>query len=108
MVLRPWDRPGLGAAHPAGRGLTGPAGSQAAQGVKPVVGRTLTFILNRDVATGQAIAPSCGPRRTKADFVAHVRGTIATDPEALRWHFAVDNLDIHRCEPLVRLVALSN
>jgi hypothetical protein len=66
---------------------------------------TRAFILNRDVVTGRVFAPTCGPRRTKADFVAHVRGTIATDPEAVRWHFAVDNLDIHRCEPLVRLVA---
>ena len=66
---------------------------------------TRAFILNRDVVTGQVFAPTCGPRRTKADFVEHIRRTIATDPEAVRWHFAVDNLDIHRCEPLVRLVA---
>jgi hypothetical protein len=66
---------------------------------------TRAFILNRDVVTGRVFAPTCGPRRTKADFVAHIRRTIATDPAAVRWHFAVDNLDIHRCEPLVRLVA---
>lgn len=66
---------------------------------------TRAFILNRDVASGQVFAPSCGPRRTKADFVQHVRRTIATDPEAVRWHFAVGNLDIHKCEPVVRLVA---
>jgi hypothetical protein len=66
---------------------------------------TRAFILNRDVVTGRVFAPTCGPRRTKADFVEHIRRTIATDPEAVRWHFAVENLDIHRCEPLVRLVA---
>src|SRR3954471_18920968 len=66
---------------------------------------TRTFILNRDVVTGQVFAPTCGATRTKADFVGHIRTTIATDPKARRWHFAVDNLDIHRCEPLVRLVA---
>ena len=66
---------------------------------------TRAFILSRDVVTGQVIAPSCGPRRTKADFVDHIRRTIATDPDAVRWHFVVDNLDIHKCEPLVRLVA---
>jgi putative transposase len=66
---------------------------------------TRAFILNRDVVTGQVIAPSCGPRRTKADFVAHIRRTIATDPAAVRWHFVVDNLDIPKSEPLVRLVA---
>jgi DDE superfamily endonuclease len=66
---------------------------------------TRAFILNRDVATGRVVAPSCGPRRTKADFVAHIRCTLATDPDAARWHFVVDNLDIHKSEPLVRLVA---
>ena len=66
---------------------------------------TRAFILNRDVVTGRVIAPTCGPRRTKGDFVEHIRRTLATDPEAVRWHFAVDNLDIHKCEPLVRLVA---
>lgn len=66
---------------------------------------TRAFILNRDVVTGKVFAPTCGATRTKADFVAHIRRTIATDPKATRWHFAVDNLDIHRCEPLVRLVA---
>jgi putative transposase len=66
---------------------------------------TRAFILNRDVVTGQVFAPTCGATRTKADFVGHIRNTIATDPKATRWHFAVDNLDIHRCEPLIRLVA---
>src|SRR5215210_2573578 len=66
---------------------------------------TRAFILNRDVVTGRVFAPTCGSRRTKADFVEHIRQTVATDPKATRWHFAVDNLDIHRCEPLVRLVA---
>jgi hypothetical protein len=66
---------------------------------------TRAFILNRDVVTGRVFAPTCGATRTKADFVGHIRRTIATDPKAVRWHFAVDNLDIHRCEPLIRLVA---
>ena len=66
---------------------------------------TRAFILNRDVVTGRVFAPTCGATRTKADFVEHIRRTIATDPKATRWHFAVDNLDIHRCEPLIRLVA---
>jgi len=66
---------------------------------------TRAFILNRDVVTGRVFAPTCGATRTKADFVGHIRRTVATDPEVTRWHFAVDNLDIHRCEPLVRLVA---
>ncbi len=66
---------------------------------------TTTFILNRDVATGQIVAPSCGPTRTEADFVAHLRQTIASDPAARKWHFVVDNLNIHQSEALVRYVA---
>ena len=66
---------------------------------------TRSFILNRDVVTGQIIAPSDGPTRKEEDFLAHTQRTIATDPDALRWHFVVDNLDIHRSESLVRFVA---
>jgi putative transposase len=66
---------------------------------------TRTFILNRDVVSGQIIAPWDGPTRTEEDFVTHVQHTIATDPDAARWHFVVDNLDIHRSESLVRFVA---
>lgn len=66
---------------------------------------TRSFILNRDVVTGQIVAPSDGPTRTEQDFLAHIQRTIVTDPGANRWHFVVDNLDIHRSESLVRLVA---
>ncbi len=66
---------------------------------------TLSFILNRDVASGQVLAPTAGPTRTEADFLAHIQRTIASDPTATRWHFVVDNLDIHRSESLVRFVA---
>jgi len=66
---------------------------------------TRTFIVSRDVATGQVVAPSAGPTRTEADFVAHIRGVVATDPDATRWHFVVDNLNTHQSEALVRLVA---
>lgn len=66
---------------------------------------TASFIVSRDVVSGHIIAPSCGPRRTEVDFLAHVQGVIATEPTAKRWHFVVDNLDIHRSESLVRWVA---
>ncbi len=66
---------------------------------------TLSCIVNRDVATGAVVAPSCGPTRTEGDFRAHIERTIATDSTATRWHFVVDNRNIHRSESLVRLVA---
>jgi hypothetical protein len=66
---------------------------------------TCSFMLNRDVVTGQIVAPSCGPTRTEADFLAHLQQTVATDPTATRWHFVVDNLNTHCSESLVRWVA---
>jgi hypothetical protein len=66
---------------------------------------TLCFIVSRDVATGQVVAPSCGPTRTEADFVDPIRGVVATDPGAQRWHFVADNLNTHCSESLVRYVA---
>jgi len=56
---------------------------------------TCSFILSRDVVSGAVLAPTAGPTRTEADFLAHVQGVVATEPAA-RWHFVVDNLDIHR------------
>jgi hypothetical protein len=66
---------------------------------------TCAGILSRDVVTGQVLAPTLGPTRTEADFLAHVQGVVATDPSARQWHFVVDNLNIHQSEALVRWVA---
>ena len=66
---------------------------------------TCSFILSRDVATGEVVAPSCGPTRTEADFLAHIQGVVATAPAATRWHFVADNLNIHCSASLVRYVA---
>ena len=66
---------------------------------------TLTLIANFDVAQGQVVASSLGPTRTEEDFANHIARTVASDPEATRWHFVTDNLNIHQSESLVRLVA---
>ena len=66
---------------------------------------TRTFIITRDVVSGQILETSCGPTRTEADFLAHIEALVATDPEATRWHVVVDNLDIHRSASLVHFVA---
>jgi transposase len=65
---------------------------------------TASFILSRDVVTGQVLAPLAGDTRTEADFLAHVQAVVATDPTAYRWHFVLDNLNIHQSESLVRWV----
>ena len=69
---------------------------------------TAAFIFSRDVVTGQVIAPSVGDTRTEADFLAHVQAVVATDPAAHRWHFVLDNLNIHLSESLVRWVAIES
>ena len=66
---------------------------------------TNSFILNRDVASGQIVAPSYGPTRTEADFLRHIQGTLASDRSIKRWHIVTDNLNIHLSESLVRFVA---
>ena len=66
---------------------------------------TRSFIISRDVASGQIVEPRCGPTRTEADFLAHVRKVVASDPSASRWHFVADNLNTHCSASLVRLVA---
>ena len=66
---------------------------------------TQALIVNFDVATGQVVSPSCGATRTNEDFVAHIRRTVETDPDAQRWHFVTDNLNIHQSEALVRYAA---
>ncbi len=66
---------------------------------------TLSFMINFDVVTGRVVAPSCGPTRTEADFLAHIRQTVAGDPKATRWHVVTDNLNTHVSESLVRYVA---
>lgn len=65
---------------------------------------TQTLIANFEVATGKLITPSVGPTRKEKDFAAHIERTIATDPEA-EWIFIVDQLNTHKSESLVRLVA---
>jgi transposase len=66
---------------------------------------TRSFILSRDVVTGQILAPACGPTRTEADFLAHLQAVVATQPEATRWHVVCDQLNTHQSESLVRFVA---
>ena len=66
---------------------------------------TQCFMINFDVATGRIVEPSYGYTRTEEDFVNHIRRTVESDPSVIRWHFVVDNLNIHQSESLVRYVA---
>lgn len=66
---------------------------------------TRSFILSRDVVTGKLLAPCSGPTRTEADFLAHLRAVVATNPEATRWHIVCDQLNTHQSASLVSWVA---
>jgi DDE superfamily endonuclease len=66
---------------------------------------TRTFIVSRDVVTGEIVAPLCGPARTEADFLAHLQEVIETDLKAIRRHMVCDCLNTHKSESLVRWVA---
>jgi transposase len=66
---------------------------------------TQCFMINFDVATGCIVEPSHGYTRTEEDFVNHIRRTVESDLSVIRWHFVVDNLNIHQSESLVRYVA---
>jgi transposase len=66
---------------------------------------TQCFMINFDVATGSIVEPSYGYTRTEQDFVNHIRRTVESDLSVTRWHFVVDNLNIHQSESLVHYVA---
>jgi len=65
---------------------------------------TQTLIANWHIAKGKVLTPSIGATRTAEDFVQHIAQTVDTDPDA-GWIFIVDQLNIHKSEALVRLVA---
>ena len=65
---------------------------------------TQSLIGNWHVAKGKVIEPTIKSTRTELDFMEHIQRTIDTDPEA-GWIFILDQLNIHRSESLVRLVA---
>lgn len=65
---------------------------------------TLCLTANLEIWCGWIIAPTLGPTRTEADFVAHIQQTVETDPFA-GWVFITDNLNTHQSESLVLWVA---
>jgi transposase len=64
---------------------------------------TQCLTANLEVATGRIIAPTVQPTRDEADFAAHIKRTVATDPQA-GWIFVADNLTTHCSATLVVLV----
>ena len=65
---------------------------------------TQTLIAHFDVATGK-VGGIVAQTRTEADFVSFLDDLFATQAPAMRWRIVCDNLDTHRSEGVVRLVA---
>ena len=65
---------------------------------------TCCLIASLDVVLGKLIAAQLGPTRTEADFAEHIKVVIATAPKD-DWIFIADQLNTHKSETLVRLVA---
>ena len=65
---------------------------------------TLCLIPSFEVATGRITQATVGPTRTEKDFANHIRATLAQAPDAT-WIFIADQLNTHKSEALVRLVA---
>jgi hypothetical protein len=65
---------------------------------------TQTLIAHFDVVTGK-VGGTVANTRTEADFVAFLDDLFASAPPTMRWRIVCDNLDTHRSEGVVRLVA---
>ncbi|MCP4470661.1 MAG: IS630 family transposase [Gammaproteobacteria bacterium] len=65
---------------------------------------TQCLMANFDVVTGKVVSPSIGLTRTEVDFVAHIENTIESDANGT-WIFVVDQLNTHKSEKLVKMVA---
>jgi transposase len=65
---------------------------------------TQALIANFEVATGKLVSPSIGTTRTEEDFRSHISRTMSIDPDG-EWIFIADQLNTHKSESLVRLVA---
>lgn len=65
---------------------------------------TQTLIAGFDVATG-LVTGEIGDTRTEEDFVRFLEKLVAGEPETVRWHLIMDNLNTHVSESVVNFVA---
>ncbi len=65
---------------------------------------TQCLTANFEVATGRLLESTVQKTRKENDFAEHIARTIGTDPEG-KWIFVADQLNTHKSETLVRMVA---
>jgi len=68
---------------------------------------TSGVIASRNVATGEIIEPMIQPTRTEEDFANHIDQVVNKAPKS-NYIFITDNLNTHKSETLVKLVAKMN
>ncbi len=66
---------------------------------------TLSLTANFEVASGTLELPTINETRTETDFAGHIKKTVEETPQVSQWWFIVDQLNTHKSESLVRLVA---
>lgn len=57
-----------------------------------------------NIATGMIDAHTIDETRNEQDFVEHIKKTVKTSPKS-QWIFIMDQLNTHKSESLVRLIA---
>ena len=65
---------------------------------------TQTLIAAMNIELGK-ITAHCGDTRTEADFAHFIEKLLEQNPNLKKYHFVVDQLNIHKSETLVRLIA---
>ena len=65
---------------------------------------TQTVIAGFNVATGEVDAV-CGDTRKEGDFASFIENSINNNPNYKKYHFVLDQLNTHKSETLVRLIA---
>jgi len=66
---------------------------------------TINLFGNKNVATGEIVAPMFKETRTEEDFAQNIDQIVATDSSA-QWVFVCDNLNTHLSVTLVMLVSI--
>ena len=65
---------------------------------------TQTLIAGFNVQTGQTYG-ICGDTRKEEDFASFIESSIQNNPNYKKYHFVLDQLNTHKSETLVKLVA---
>jgi DDE superfamily endonuclease len=66
---------------------------------------TQTLIASFNVASGHIAQADVGDTRTEEDLRTHIKALLAVHPDAPKTHLAMDCLNTHQSEALVRIVA---